>query len=444
MIKYFKELEKPDNQSIMLYTRSIYNYRKYWFNTVPSSFFDKYLDTILAIDKVDMFYDKDEKDYKVYTWETDAFHTDYECPYPTDFTLDCLLDTERIMCPRDIDELFNSYTIDAVIKIAKLINEYMENNFESMIFYDKKRFYEAVQYLDALLVMFEAHKHIISTSRDCLDYYLSNAKVLLKGQGRLSNEDEKTLKEMINYLRSLYIDVYYGKEITDYKLPNAWYITPFNHLYNCMGALGHGESNLDYPRYLAFKGKTEDGSPLIAEYRTYLCDVEKIEKDGYITKAQFDHYLHLGEYAKLFRDEDYYRVDHSKPSVDDYLYDRYYSRGHVKLTLGIISAHAGFWRFFRYLYFNSADYMADLNSLRGLSTDDILVRCCGFHKISSVCDKMITTSCINYEEKFAEYIAKGWRIDFVKPLVLNPISKRLCEYDNDLLLVRKMHKMGDE
>ena len=34
-----------------------------------------------------------------------------------------------------------------------------------------------------------------------------------------------------------------------------------------------------------------------------------------------------------------------------------------------------------------------------LKWDDILVRCCGFHKICSISDKIITTSSLNYEEE---------------------------------------------
>ena len=89
---------------------------------------------------------------------------------------------------------------------------------------------------------------------------------------------------------------------------------------------------------------------------------------------------------------------------------------------------------------NSSDYSSDLNFIRQLGLDEILVRCCGFHKISSVCDKTITTSCISYEEELSEYIERGWNIDFVKPIVLNPSTKRLEEYSDEFLLIKKMYR----
>lgn len=75
----------------------------------------------------------------------------------------------------------------------------------------------------------------------------------------------------------------------------------------------------------------------------------------------------------------------------------------------------------------------------GRYDDDFLVRCCGFHKISSVLDKTITTSCINYEEEFKEYIEKGWHIDFIKPIVFNEYTKRLEEYSDEALLIKTLH-----
>ena len=76
-----------------------------------------------------------------------------------------------------------------------------------------------------------------------------------------------------------------------------------------------------------------------------------------------------------------------------------------------------------------------------LKWDDILVRCCGFHKICSISDKIITTSSLNYEEELQEYIKRGWTIDFVKPIVLNPITKQLEEIDDEILITTKMHRL---
>ena len=70
----------------------------------------------------------------------------------------------------------------------------------------------------------------------------------------------------------------------------------------------------------------------------------------------------------------------------------------------------------------------------------MLVQCCGFHKVTSLSDKIITTSLINYEDAFCEYIERGWRIDFVKPIIFNEYTKRVEEYPDDFLTIRRLLK----
>ena len=75
----------------------------------------------------------------------------------------------------------------------------------------------------------------------------------------------------------------------------------------------------------------------------------------------------------------------------------------------------------------------------------MLVRCCGFHKVLSIPEefypiKTIVTSVINYEEVFREYIEKGWKINFVPPIVLNKELGKLEEYPEEFLTVRKVLK----
>ena len=95
--------------------------------------------------------------------------------------------------------------------------------------------------------------------------------------------------------------------------------------------------------------------------------------------------------------------------------------------------------FFYHLKNGSSDYYADLDYIKQFSLNEILIRCCGFHKISSVCDKTITTSSINYVHEFKEYIIRGWNIDFIKPIILDPYTKRVEEYSDEFLLIKKMH-----
>lgn len=71
---------------------------------------------------------------------------------------------------------------------------------------------------------------------------------------------------------------------------------------------------------------------------------------------------------------------------------------------------------------------------------DILVRCCGFHKIESTLEKTITTSCVDYEIQFEEYIKKGWKIQFVSPIIINQKLGEVEKYNNDFIVIRKVLK----
>ena len=51
--------------------------------------------------------------------------------------------------------------------------------------------------------------------------------------------------------------------------------------------------------------------------------------------------------------------------------------------------------------------------------DDLLVQCCGFHKVNSSREKTITTSSLNYKESFKEYIQNGWEIDYVPKIIID-------------------------
>jgi len=70
----------------------------------------------------------------------------------------------------------------------------------------------------------------------------------------------------------------------------------------------------------------------------------------------------------------------------------------------------------------------------------MLVRCCGFHKVTSLPDKIITTSLINYEDEFREYIEKGWKIDFLPPIIINESKGTIEEYPEEFLTIRKILK----
>ncbi|MCR4581205.1 MAG: hypothetical protein K5666_01685, partial [Bacilli bacterium] len=267
--------------------------------------------------------------------------------------------------------------------------------------------------------------------KDSLRVFLKTAMNMAKYQNKLTPYDEMIFNDVIKYLKEceLIIPTELYKEVK-MDLPNSWYITPHNHLYNTLGLNGHKEANLIYPFYydILTNENFSSGKGLLKRIRTIL-------KDGAIEKRDFDDYTHLiYDFPSVFSEE-YYDLPNDKKLAYKCFYRKSYNPKIVNLIVGILSAQASLYEFFYYLKNTSNDYQADINYLKQFSLDEILVRCCGFHKIISPVDKMISTSDVNYQEDFAEYIKQGWHIDFVKPIVLNS-SGRLEELTDDFMNIR--------
>ena len=101
-----------------------------------------------------------------------------------------------------------------------------------------------------------------------------------------------------------------------------------------------------------------------------------------------------------------------------------------KLVVGYYMATALVAKFFTHLYENAKNYGEELDFLRKISPEEILIRCCGFNMVlREVKDgktiKKIVTSNPNYEKDFKEYIDCGWKIQFLPPITLSEDTKKL-------------------
>ena len=115
----------------------------------------------------------------------------------------------------------------------------------------------------------------------------------------------------------------------------------------------------------------------------------------------------------------------------------------VNLILGIINAHACFYKFFEELCLYTENPKYEIKEIIKWTKNDIgdiLVRCCGFHKVESMQEKTITTSCINYESELEEYINNGWNIQFLSPIIIDKDNKCLKEYPEDFLVIKRLLK----
>ena len=303
--------------------------------------------------------------------------------------------------------------------------------------------------------------------------YLKLSYKMAKYQNKLPEEDKKLFDDVFNYFKNNEF-IFKNPEYVPYKyhIPNAWYITPFGDLYNAAG--GHGMATLMKPYTQLFhdykKRKINEtsvpisideiGSPFEMSPDKYneIISGDKLDVDlsvfidcgydillktkealenGYITYSDWHHYVHLIPSFASIKPLEYENMSEIDKSWYNWMGRRTYNPRIVKYVAGIMSANAGLLTKFQYLRNYSNDYVRDFEFLHDLGFDSILIQFCGFHKISSVADKTITTSDVNWEKDFEEYIEKGWHIDFVKPILLN--NGRLEELSDEFVKVKKYH-----
>lgn len=416
MVRYFKELENPNDYYLDLINTRLYRKTDIDLEVLPLEFFEKYNHLFLKIENFDLLFEINHKRKKLY------LNSDIDCSdIPLEWAYSSFINGHGLE-----DTNLSKNGID---KMNYLKREYSKK-------YKGKNFGDDFEkYFMAIYDQFLYSDNGINCSKDCIFNYLSSAKIMAKYQNKLSKDDEMLFDDALNYIRNYKIEIPHKNfEPIRIYLPNSWYITPYNHLYNTMGADGHKEANLIYPFYYSIIRDDEVCNPYVL-----LEHAKRILEQGFIDKVAFDHYTNLIYDFSTIYPENYYHFTDLEKMRYRMLHKKTYNPRIVKLIAGIESAHAGLFSFFNHLKNNSCDYYSDLDFIKQFNLDEILVRCCGFHKISSICDKTITTSCINYEKEFEEYIRKGWTIDFVKPIILNLYTKRVEEYSNEFLLIKKMH-----
>ena len=237
------------------------------------------------------------------------------------------------------------------------------------------------------------------------------------------NEIEQKYAKAITELDTLII-IQKPKEKQSTYLSDAWYILPNNHLYNT-GKDGHKGTDLTY----AYRDIKENIDNLETHQSSlyYQKEAKDIERRGYVKSTEFKLYLN-------YISQPCYLTRKDKVPVT-------YERHTVKTITGIVYAHAYFYDFFERLSKSCNDSKSEITKLEDLTNryiPDILVRCCGFHKVESSLNKKITTSALNYETIFSEYIEKGWVIDFIPPI--NIQNGKVEELDKDYVKIKNILK----
>ena len=483
MISYFKELDNPnDNYLDLVWTRHDYNSYKAKRRIprridVPIS--EEYLDKIIVlINKIkayDLLGDNHLEVKPIYlddsmeTWDYNMlyylyinFH-DTSCTNLTEYGINLL---NRIK-----DNYKKTY------KGLDFVHDFEMYYYILMDYLKKQVHFEPI---------FNGFTEEIDGSRldggilkdkNDIEYYLTLAYKIAMYQNKVTLEDKKLFDDVFNYFKNNKF-VFKEKDYVPYKyhILNAWYITPFGHLYNSAG--GHGMQTLMHPRmklyddYESRKNKNEGStfdfneieSPFEISNEKYHEFIDKMNNDkfdvnysifidcgyenlmqakealenGYITHSDWEEYVHMIPSFASIKPLDYENMSYEDKVYNKWMGRRTYNPKIVKYVAGIMSANAGLLTKFQYLRNYSNDYVRDFEYLLDIGWDDTLIRFCGFHKISSIADKTITTADVNYEEDFSEYIEKGWHIDFVKPILLN--NGKLEELSDEYIKTVEFHR----
>lgn len=274
---------------------------------------------------------------------------------------------------------------------------------------------EYLIYSNHLIEMMPSYKDFILSTRNMIKNVLAELKI-------------KSIIQMPSYSKKI-----------DYIWPDAWYITPNGYLYNT--GTGHQEGNLQYPFYYVIGGilKQNDSVPEL----DYSMCIKAILENGYITYEDFQNYCHLiYELPTVITPEVEHDIARKKNILkmskeefekivasEFYPYpDRSYQKNLITLIIGYFAAKTSLFKAFTNL--NDSNRKKEIyNKLFGYSLDEIFVRYCGFHKVSSVLERTITTSSLNKIEYFKDYLDKGWNLDVVPGIIYDKTKDDLQEVD---------------
>ena len=355
----------------------------------------------------------------------------YELDKPNDFSVSLL------KCNYLEDEYYSvesSLTLDFWIKNVNLFTNLRKiDNLIELLFYEmmenKNRLYYFDDY-EKLSVIFdyfnkEEYEEMkkekdnlqLKTSdlKIVLEYYKVCIEGLLEIYPDLSCFLTTTIKMIDDALKELdkkrFIQIPYNNSVM-YTFPNAWYITPNGYLYNT--GSGHKQGNLSYPyEDILDRLKNSQEVPLVDNRNK----IRNILKRGYVEVVEFKNYANLE-----------YEIPTVITTDSSPLYQlrKSYQKNITTLVIGHLAAEESLYRsFFR---MNSSNYKQQLAlyfSLNKIALDDVLVRYCGFHKISSVVDKTITTSSLNAVDDLKLYLDKGWTIDIIPGIVYDRVKDKV-------------------
>lgn len=279
----------------------------------------------------------------------------------------------------------------------------------------------------------EDYKKININSNDIESYLYLLKRISLLFTDLLSHNSEfyltfnQKVKNALKDLENIKMIEYKPNKVDNIYQPDAWYITPNGFLYNA-GKYGHKSRDLtfNYKRIISYiRSNNRFENHEISD--KYFKEANMIKGNGYVTADQFQTFLNYI----------------SQPAYLEKINDVFVTRDKNinQLVIGIVNAQGCLYKFFEDLCIYTDNPILEIKKLIEMTNNylgDILVRCCGFHKVESTQEKTITTSLVDYENQFSEYINNGWTIKFIPPIIIN--KGYIDEYDKDFLIIRQLLK----
>ncbi len=399
MIKYYKELEKPNDFTLPLIETKFdsQNYKYIEIDKLPLEFFDKY-----------------------------------------EYLLRAMKDIHFLMMTIDLEQISNRLRA----KWGQTDWEYTRKNWElwHADYGTLSELTEIKEEMSGLKIKLETTTDIIST----IQFYDTVMSKIIYLCPDIADEWKKIYLLLVTAVKDIttYTHIKYGKDAhhtcdaRDVKLPNAWYITSYGDLYNTGGPKGHKETNLIYS-YQEIKHMLLENKSMVGIANAKLQEKFQINNNGYIDSSDFQSYLN-------------YKFDFSfvPTSARSRYFDRKsYNSRIVKTILGVISVQASFYRFFESMQEYTSNPNHELYKLKDMTDDqigDILVRCAGCYKIETSLNKTITTSSLTPFQDLYEYIIRGWDVCIIPPIIVSREEGIVKELDINSPIVETYIEKGTQ
>ncbi len=376
MIRYLKELENKGNFYLPLINQDDRGKKELDDYQLPMSFIEKYQNIFKNSEVLIMIY----KNFDIYKWfkENSFIFIDYEKA--------CSLWDE----------------FDSIKEELWVLEEYQKIGVRSK---NIERYFNLIKRISFLLI------ELIPRNKE----YYEKLNITLK-------EAQKDLDKIMTIC-------YVPNKVDNIYLPDSWFITPNGYLYN-PGKDGHKGCDFTFDYNQLKKNISKNKIDINKKSSIgYFKIAHDIEERRYITAGQFKVYFNYISQPAYLDTIDGIPITREKHIID--------------MAIGITMAHAYFLQFFEELVESTKNPQEELEKIREITKDDIsdiLVRCCGLHKIDSNSKNTIITSCFNYEIELAEYIENGWNIQTVTPIVINKEKGCIEESSNDFFKIKKLLK----